>query len=245
MAANWGTGIRNWLDRHARMLVLLVVTVLPTTLSAQMGPLQDRPRSLALFSGIASIYPMDPARFGTAANPKPNELGFLIVLRLFRDVCLRLERGVELDIVMPREFSSHAFSAYYFGADAAPRGPNLVLSATGDIDADESNGHPVIWLEPSSQGMICKVEWHMSQDPGQDVVEAISGLILHWVPWELSLIPGEKPSAMNQSAAEGLGSWDRPCQDRWCPVSVLYAPRQTLVSLSTRLNITDIGGVAP
>jgi len=209
------------------------------------GYVRDQPRSIEIFGCVSGYETFSPERFGTLANPRPNEFGFLLVLRMLRNVCLGLERGEKLVTVMPDGFAAHNFSTYFFGPDATLRGDMTVLSSTGDIEKDEDGRHPAITLEPLTGGMTCTVEWQIAEEMSPESRQAIAGLLAHWVPWELALVRATKPLALGQPALSDAIEWDRPCQGRWCPTMAFYDLSRGKVTMQLILNITDIEGVRP
>ncbi|MDU8926055.1 hypothetical protein RXV86_01520 [Alisedimentitalea sp. MJ-SS2] len=218
---------------------------LPGTVLGQEGGLRDQPRSFEIFAHATDYEGFSSERHGTLANPQPNELGFLLVLRMFRTVCLGLERGAALDAVVPPGFSAHHSAPYYFGPDAARRGDKLVLSATGDVEKDEDGGHPAIWLEPRTGGMECALDWRIAADMSPDSQRAIATLLARWVPWEMALLPASRPQLLEQPALSDAIEWDRPCMGRWCPTSAFFSLSRGDISLRTILNITAIEGTRP
>jgi hypothetical protein len=218
---------------------------MPVASHGQERSVRDQPRSFEVFGGVSGYETFSPDRFGTLASSRPNELGFLLVLRMFRNVCLGLERGETLDAVMPEDFSAYHFSSYYFGPDATRRGDTTVLSSTGDIEKDEDGGNPAIWLEPDTGGMNCKVEWRIAEEVSPESRQAIAGLLAQWVPWELALVRADRPLHFGQPNLSDAIEWDRPCQGRWCPATAYYNLSRGNVTMRMTLNITDTEGVRP
>jgi len=210
------------------------------------GYVRDQPRSIEVLACVSGYETFSPDRFGTLASPRPNELGFLLLLRMFRNVCLGLERGETLDAVMPEGFAAYHSSPYYFGdPDATRHGNTTVLSSTGDIDKDEEGGIPVFWLEPGIGGMTCRVEWRIVEEMSPESRQGIAGLLAHWVPWELALVRAERPLLLGQPALSDFMEWDRPCQGRWCPATAYFDLSRGEVTMRMILNITDIEGERP
>jgi hypothetical protein len=229
-----------------RAAMVAACMALPLASHGQERSVRDQPRSIEIFDGVSGYETFSPDRFGTLASPRPNELGFLLVLRMFHNVCLGLERGETLDSVMPEGFAAYHSSPYYFGdPDAARHGDTTVLSSTGDIEKDEDGGSPAIWLEPGSGGMNCKVEWRIAEEMSPESRLGIAGLLAHWVPWELALVRASPPQDMGQPELIDFIEWDRPCQGRWCPAAAIYTLSRDEVIMWMTLNVTDIEGASP
>ena len=206
----------------------------------------DQPRSIEVFGCVSGYEMFSPDRFGTLASPRPNTLGFSLVLRMFRNVCLGLERGETLDAVMPEGFAAYHSSPYYWGdPDARRHGDKTVLSSTGNIEKDEDGGNPAIWLEPETGGMTCKVEWRIAEEMSPDNQQFIARRLAQWMPWAFALVRATNPEDLDQSALTNFIEWDRPCQGRWCPVTAIYTLSSGEVTIQMILNITDIEGVRP
>jgi hypothetical protein len=218
---------------------------MPVESHGQEHAVRDHPRSFEVFGDVSGYETFSPERFGTLASPRANELGFLLVLRMFRNVCLGLERGEALDAIMPADFAAYHSSPYFFGPDATRRGNTTVLSSTGDIEKDEDGGKPSIWLEPGAGGMTCTVEWRIAEEMSPESRQAIAGLISQWAPWELALVPASRPLPPDQSALSDAIEWDRPCQGRWCPATASYNLPGGELTMRMTLNIADIGGQRP
>ena len=223
----------------------LAAVCLASPVAAQEHNVRDQPRSFEVFDSATGYATFSPERFGTLASPRADELGFLLVLRMFRNVCLGLERGETLNAVMPDGFAAYHSSTYHFGPDATRRGTASVLSPTGDIAQDEDGANPAIWLEPGAGGMICSVKWRIAEEMSPESRQAIAGLLAQWVPWELALVRASRPPLQEQSALSDAIEWDRPCRGRWCPATAFYNLSRGDVSLQMTLNITDIEGVRP
>lgn len=234
-------------SKWMRVALTAACLFMPVASHGQERGVRDQPRSLEVF-GDASGYEMfSPGRVGTLANPRPSELGFSLVLRMFRNVCLEVERGEALDAVMPDGFAAYHSTPYTFGPDETRIGVTTVLSSTGDIDKDEDGGHPAIWLAPRTGGMTCTVEWTIMEEMSAISREAIAQIIAQWVPWELALVPASRPVIGDQSSLSDGIDWDRPCQGRWCPARIIYflSRGDQRVSMEMTLNITDIEGERP
>jgi hypothetical protein len=225
---------------------LTVVCVLnPVTSHGEERSIRDQPRSFEIFAGVLGYETFLPDRFGSLANPRPNELGFLLVLRMFRNVCLGLERGEPLDAILPEDFAAYHSSTYLFGPGAKGGGSTTVLSPTGDIEKDEDSGNPAIFLKPDAGGMTCKIEWRVAEEFSQESQRAIASLFIQWVPWELALVRASPPHNLDQPAFSDAIEWDRPCQGQWCPANAFYNLASGEVTMQMTLNITEIEGVRP
>jgi hypothetical protein len=219
--------------------------VLPTTAVAQ--GVHDRPRALDIFTGLAELGYSDlaPDRYGTPANPVPNELGMLLVSRMFRTVCLGLESGAPLDAVMPDGFDNHTLSFWLMGDDTPREGGPIILSSTGDIATDEDDGHPYVELSPDAGGMTCRVSWRIPGPLETTTQSNIAELIATWLPWEYALVDAARPEVATDPGMSRLIEWDRPCGERWCEMTALFSLGSGDVSLTTTLNITGIEGTRP
>ncbi len=212
--------------------------------SAGPGP-EPHPRAAEIFADVQGYADLSTDRHGTVAQPVSHELGLILILRMFRNVCLGLERGAPLDDVMPPGFAAYAQSPYLFGEiQPATDGPQ-VLSPTGSIDADEDNGHPTIWLSPGETRMNCRLEWRAAAAFPEDRQTGMALFLDDWLPYTLSLVRASRPALVSPPSPFDATEWDRPCGDRWCPVTVIFDLPDGFVSLETRLNITDIESVRP
>ncbi len=235
--------------------LLLMALAVPHTALAQSagftfgsGPaLRDTPRALEVFAGVQGYDDLLPDLYGTVSQPVPTELGALMVLRMFRNVCLGLEQGAALADITPNGFAPYVTLPFSFGDLAEPDygSGSRVLSFTGSIDADEDNGHPFIWLRPEETGMTCRVEWHPGPDVPEDRQHAMADMLNQWAPWQFALIHASRPNLASDPPPSDVTEWDRPCGDRWCPVVILYSFSGGQISIETALNITDIEGDHP
>ena len=207
---------------------------------------RDQARSIEAFRCVSGYEMFSPDRHGTPASPSPTELGFTLVLRMFRNVCLGIERGDPLDDLMPEGFQAYHSSPYYWGdPDATRQGDTTVLSSTGDMEKDENGGHPAVWLEPGTGGLTCKVQWRVPDEMSTESRQAIASLIVHWLPWALALVPASRPSMVEPAALSDAIEWDRPCQDRWCPAAARYSLSKGDITMQMTLDITNIEGTRP
>ena len=223
--------------------LLPALLLLPVTALAQTSPPADMPRAHGFAAPPAGYADIRPDAHGTPADPAPTEMGALLVMRMFQTVCLGLERGESLDAVTAEGFAAYAASPYYFADIEPAEMGDLVLSPTGDIDADEAAGHPTIALMEVDTGMDCRIEW---SPVGETRLDAVPELVEVWLPWDLALIRASRPT-LGVSPTTDLVEWDRPCNGRWCRLDASYAidgshPR---LALSTTLDITAIGGDRP
>ena len=203
------------------------------------------PRAWLTFDALRGYDDLPPERHGTPAQPDPSELGMLLVMRMFRNVCLGLERGAALDSVMPPGFAAHASGPYLFGADA-PAGSNTrILSATGSAERDETEGRPTVSLRPARTGMSCAIEWYVPQGMEPNHAQALALVVRDWLPYRMALVRASPPALSAAPPPSDVIEWDRPCADAWCPVTAIYTLSDILVRLETRLTITDIGGNRP
>lgn len=207
----------------------------------------DTPRVFAFYDGIEGYDEFAAERFGAPDKPRADELGTLLILRMFRNVCFGIEAGAALDDVMPPLFSAYPSLSYEFGegpAEAVPGDP-VVLSSTGDAIEDEDGGHPAISLSPNENGMTCTIRWRFVDGSDVDNAMAMASVLSDWMPYSFSLIPATRPQMGLPASPLGFGDWDRPCLDRYCPVTVIYDFPDGFNSIETTLNITGIGGGRP
>ena len=231
-----------------RTVSLVLALLLPLAAAAQTAsapPLPERPRALALFDGLRGYADFPPDRTGTPAQPHANELGFSLVIRMFRTVCMDLEDGAPLDGAMPDGFAPYPMAVYYWGPDAEPKGDIVVLSSTGSIDRDEAEGRPAFWLTPSSSGMGCQVEWTIASELSPSSQSTMVEMIEHWLPWRMALVRADRPNLVPEPAPFGLIEWDRPCGNGWCAVTARYDLPGGTLALDTKLAIADFGGARP
>lgn len=212
-------------------------------LVAAQGAITDAPRTLEIFvpaTGYADLA--DPDRFGTPAQPLPHELGLALAVRTFKNTCFALERGESLEAAMPPGFAAYETNAYLFGTEPTGESASLTLSATGDIDVDETEGYVTFRISPGESGIRCLVEWRLATLPEPDRQLGMARYVEAWLPYELSLIRVERPILSMEPGVSGTAEWDRPCGDRWCPLTVNYFFDDGLMTLATRLNISEIEG---
>lgn len=235
-------------------LVLIGVLCAPVPALAQTAnqfgespTLSNSPRALDIFAHVEGYAEFTPDRHGTLVQPLPTVLGTDLLMRMFRNICLGIEQGATLADVTPDGFAPYVTLPYSFGDIEAPDYDpgRRVLSSTGSIDADETNGHPFIWLTPEPSGMSCRVEWHMGRDLPDDVQAGIASYLDRWVPWAFSLVHAVAPYRGITPPPSHVMEWDRPCGDRWCPMVVLYSFSSGRISIDTTLNITSIQGTRP
>ena len=247
------TSLTQSLHAHTRSLTIKAVStaviIVGAIFSSVAAPAQDRsvrdePRSFEVFERFPGYELFSADRHGPMVKPHANELGFSLVLRMFRTVCLAVEQGEDPKDVAPEGYSVHNFNTYFFGPGTPPSGEKVALSSTGDIEMDEDDGLPSIWFEPRSTGMICGIDWP-AKDMTPDSQQAIAGLILHWLPWELALVRASRPMTLYEPPLSDAIEWDRPCGNRWCPLSAFYSLSRGEVFMRMTLNITEIAGPRP
>ncbi|MBY4892816.1 hypothetical protein KUL25_08570 [Rhodobacteraceae bacterium N5(2021)] len=233
---------------------LLLIALAPLPASAQSGfvfgqppAATDTPRALDIFSHIEGYAEFTAERHGAVTQPLATELGTDLLLRIFRNTCLGIERGQSLAEITPNGFAPYETLPYSFGDVTAPlfTPGRRVLSPTGSIDADEGNGHPSIWLAPEETGMTCRIEWHIGPDVPEARQQSIANYLQQWVPWSFALIHASRPFAGGTPPLTSATEWDRPCGDRWCPMTIVHSFPAGRISIETTLNITDIEGSAP
>lgn len=237
-----------------RAAILCATLLCPSAVQAQTDAtfgqapgLRDTPRAIEIFSNVAGYAEFTAERHGTPLRPLATGLGTDLLMRMFRNICLGIERGAALDDVMPDGFAPYASLPYTLGDVTAPdlTPGNRVLSVTGSIDADEDNHHPFIWLDPEATGMTCRLEWHPGDDVPEDHQNTIAQFFDVWVPWQFALVHASRPFFGGPQALTNATEWDRPCSDRWCPMTITYSFPDGWISIDTTLNITDIQGSRP
>lgn len=213
----------------------------------QSPALRDTPRAVEIFSDIAGYAEFTTERHGTPTQPLATELGADLLMRMFRNVCLGIERGETLAQITPDGFAPYASLPYSLGDVTAPDDTpgSRVLSATGSIDMDEDNHHPFIFLHPEETGMSCRLEWHTGADVPEDRQNSIAQYFDGWVPWAFSLVHASPPYFGAPQPLSNATEWDRPCGDRWCPMTITYSFPAGRITIDTTLNITDIQGDRP
>lgn len=236
------------------LLASLALLAVPGAASAQTdfvfgapSALRETPRALDVFRDVGGYAEFTADRHGTVTQPLVTELGADLLMRMFRNICLGIERGASLADVTPEGFAPYATLPYSFGDIAAPdyEPGRRVLSFTGSIDADEENGHPVLWLQPENTGMTCQIEWHVGPDVPDDRQGSIATYFDEWVPWAFALVHASRPNRTTDAPRANVTEWDRPCGDRWCPMTITYNFPAGRISVDTTLNITDIQGARP
>lgn len=225
-----------------RFATFTLAVLAPLACSAQPT---EMPRAWHSFAAVEGYDDLSPDRFGTPAYPAPSEMGMALVQRMFRNVCLALERGDTLDAVMPPGFAAYGLGPYMLGtADSGTDGIRI-LSSTGEIALDEDGGHPAIWLRPADTGMTCAIEWTMAEPMPPERHAGFALLLRDWLPYAFAMVRASRPVLAAELAPSDLLEWDRPCLDGWCPVTANYMLQQGYVRLETRLGITEIGGERP
>ncbi len=209
-----------------------------------LPPPGSAPRAVAIFASLQGYDDLTADRFGTPAAPAPHELGLVMISRMFRNTCLGLERGAALVDVMPPGFTAYEDLAYLMGTAPTGEPGAMLLSPTGDIDLDAAMGHPTLRIAPSPRGMTCRIEWQQVAPPATDRQAGMAGFLVHWLPYEFAMVRATPSRAMDAQLLDYL-EWDRPCADKWCPVTLNYALERGFLNLETRLNITDIEGARP
>ena len=210
---------------------------LPAPLAAQTA----LPRAAEIFAGVTGYADLGADRVGTPARPVPGEMGALLLLRMFRNTCLGLESGASLDAAMPEGFAAYAASPYSLGGSEPAVDGRMVLSATGSIDIDETEGHPVIWLRPNGERTICQVEWRLAEGFPSDRHDVMALLLTQWLPWEFALVRATPPALQPGAPVFDVVEWDRPCGGAWCPMTVLYDLPGGSISLETTLSTLVTG----
>ena len=234
------------MSRRASTALAIALTVVPVAGTSE--GLRDQPRAIDLFAQVSGYADLAPDRFGEPAAPAPNELGTVLLSRIFRTVCLGLENGMALEAVMPPGFSAEMASEHYWGdAEDAPNLPNLgtVLSVTGFIDTDEAAGHPWITIRPHPDGTDCKIDWKIPGTLQDQTMANMADVLVGWLPYEYALVSADRPFLGQDPSWSNSVLWDRPCGDRWCSMSTLYGLGRGEVQISTVINLTDIQGERP
>ena len=224
-----------------RAALLAALVALPGAGGAQ----ETGPRALALFAPARGYDDLPPERFGPPSAPVANELGLVLMLRMFRNVCLGLERGDTLQEVMPPDFDAYNMVAYMqiVGGDSGSRA--LVLSPTGDVDADEAAGTPTFTLLPTGDRFSCTLERQLTEDLPDDRQAGMAMFFENWLPYALALVRASRPHLGPEPLLFDAAEWDRPCGDGWCPLQVIYDLPGGYVSLTTTIDIATIAGDLP
>lgn len=225
-----------------RTLGLLALGLLPLPAAAQ--GISEVPRAAVIFERVTGYDDISEERSGPLTRPFSNELGIWSVMRLFRNVCIGIERGEPLDVVLPPGFAAFDQSEYYWGNPVPAASGRLVLSPTGSIDEDETAGHPALWISPRPTGTECRVEWRAGEMP-DETQGYMAALLNTWLPYGHAAAIASRPWLGPDFNRSDFIEWDRPCGDRWCPLTTLYALDDGEIQIATILNITDIGGARP
>lgn len=219
--------------RHALALCMALV---PAAAAAQ--EISHSQRILEAAAGIAGYEDLQPERFGTASTPRPDEMGAVLLLRIFRNTCIAAEAGAPPEAVMPPGFAAYGSGAYLFGTPGPATGTTY-LSATGDVERDEEEGHPSIAL-----GGSCRVEWHFPAPAGEDAERRFRYILFEHFPYAFALTRVSRPDPVTPPGMATVVEWDRPCRGKWCPTSLIFDPRGGSVVLTTRLNAAPPAGPA-
>ena len=222
------------------MRVLLLTALFASPALAE-GP-RDAPRATE-FPSVPDYAELQPDRHGTPARPMPNELGAWAVIQTFRATCLSIENGASLAEALPPGFAAWQSGPFFFAEAVPAETGSLALSPTGDIDADDAAGTPILSLSPAPTGMTCRIEWN---PVGETRLDAVPGMVQEWLPFAMAMVRANRPAMTDIPPPVDSAEWDRPCNDRWCPVTATYSVSgRPMLSLETTLDITDIGGTRP
>lgn len=226
-----------------RMTALALIFALAAgTASAEI---REAPRAMAIFADQGGYADLTVERHGTPASPLENELGLVLVLRMFRNVCLGIEAGRSLNAVAPEGFDTYTFAFHGLGVEGGdPDGP-LVLSSTGDIVIDEEGGHPAISIRPDAAGAVCTLIWNPSGNMSAVSRTSMAQLLSDWLPYSFALVRASRADLVAETPLNNYIEWDRPCFGAWCGMSVIYDLDRGYVSISTTLNVTGIEGTRP
>ena len=93
--------------------------------------------------------------------------------------------------------------------------------------------------------MTCSVEWRVPGDISATSQQAMAGLLDKWLPYAFALIPASRPVLAATPPPSNVAEFDRPCAEKWCPATASYLLSDGRFSISTVLNITDVGGTQP
>ncbi|MBS8227655.1 hypothetical protein [Vannielia litorea] len=198
--------------------------------AAAAQEITETPRMLETTAGIAGYEDLQPERFGTPATPRPDEMGAILLLRIFRNTCLAAEAGAPPEAVLPSGFAAYGARAYLFGTPG-PRTPTTYLSATGDILRDEEEGHPSIAL-----GESCRIDWRLPTPPGEETARHMRYILTEHFPYIFALTRASRPEPSQPPGIATFIEWDRPCHGQWCPTSLIFDPSGGQITLTTRLN---------
>ncbi len=223
----------------------LTALLLLLPLAASGQGIADAPRAVQMFAPVQGYADLTEDRFGTPAAPFSTELGLVLVSRMFRNTCLGIERGEALDDAMPPGFAAYESNAFFMGLEPTGDMDRMALSASGDIDTVDANGHPIIELSAHATGMSCRLEWQMKEPPAADRQDGMAVYMEHWLPFEFALVRVERPSMSATPQITSFAEWDRPCGTRWCKMTAIHNMSRGEVILETTLNITSIGGTTP
>ncbi|MEY1556494.1 hypothetical protein AB3Y40_12755 [Yoonia sp. R2331] len=223
----------------------LTALLLCLPLAVQGQVISETPRAVGIFAPVQGYDDLTVDRFGTPASPELTELGLVLVSRMFRNTCLTLEQGAALEDAMPPGFAAYESNAFFMGTAVTGDRDRLALSATGNIDTVDAQGHPVLEISARDTGMTCRLEWRMAAPPAADRQESMAVYMEQWFPYEYALVRVERPAMAFTPNITNFAEWDRPCGDRWCPISAIFNFSRGEVILETTLNITAIGGTQP
>ena len=222
------------------MRTLALISVIASPALAE-GP-RSAPRATE-FPSLPAYEELQADRHGTPAAPMPNELGAWAVIQTFRATCLSIEKGASLSEALPPGFAAWESGPFFFAEAVPAETGSLALSPTGDVDADDAAGTPILTLSPAETGMTCRIEWN---PVGETRLDALPGLVQDWLPYAMAMVRANRPAMTDFPPPVDAAEWDRPCNDRWCPVTAIYAiTGRPMLSLETTLDITDIGGDRP
>lgn len=229
-----------------RVFAALILAALPSGLwSNDLGGLRDSPRVFDGNGALSGYDAIDTELTGEPARPRPTIEGLYLVLNMFRQVCLGVERGQSLAEVLPPGFAGYERLDYFWGDLVTSTEGNLVLSATGLKDRDAGEGRPVFRIQPAEDGAICSLTWETALDPDPAQTEFMVFLIVREWPYLLGAVRAGRPLPVPTPQTSDIVMWDRVCGARWCPLVANYDISRGRIALETRLNLTEIGGERP
>ena len=225
-----------------RAAALIAALMLAGPSAAQ--PVSDVPRTSEMFADPLGYEDLaDTALYGTPGNPNRDPAGLFLVMRMFHNTCLGLEAGLKLSDAMPPGFSAQEEWQYLFGIERSSDW--LVLTPTGDVEADEAQSLPIFFLLPNAEGMSCRLEWNFPPEDVAEHADDMVALLRARLPYRMMLLPASDITMIPDINRSGFLDWDRVCANRFCPTRAMYSMSRAWVSLATTLNITAIEGTRP
>lgn len=200
------------------------------------------PVNAQVFDRLPEVEPIETELFdstipemGPLANPAPTAAGLYLFIEMTRHVCLGVEAGIALEDLAFDGFQTVGPMEYRIGWERNDE-PMTVLSASGDLEEDGENGHPVFDIRTQDE-VTCRTQWFIVDALDDQTRAEMAALLRLRLPQVLQLIPvrGHRvPLQIN--AAGGLDTYLRACAGAWCETTAISflgeSPRSITISMT-------------